>query len=44
MPMQEKDRCGFRKIRKILWSRKWQTALVYLPGKFHEQRSLSGYR
>ena len=30
-------------IGKILWSRKWQLALVFLPGKFHGQRSLVGY-
>ena len=28
---------------KILWSRKWQPVLEFLPGKFHEQRSLGGY-
>ena len=28
---------------KIPWSRKWQTAPVFLPGKFHGQRSLEGY-
>ena len=25
------------------WSRKWQPILVFLPGKFHGQRSLVGY-
>ena len=30
-------------VRKIPWSRKWQLTSVFLPGKFHEQRSLSGY-
>ena len=25
------------------WSRKWQPTLVFLPGKFHGQRSLMGY-
>ena len=30
-------------IRKIPWSKKWQPALVFLPGKFHGQRSLVGY-
>ena len=28
---------------KILWRRKWQSTPVFLPGKFHEQRSLAGY-
>ena len=30
-------------VRKVPSSRKWQLALVYLPGKFHGQRSLAGY-
>ena len=25
------------------WRRKWQPTPVFLPGKFHEQRSLGGY-
>ena len=25
------------------WNRKWQPPLVFLPGKFHAQRSLEGY-
>ena len=29
--------------RKIPWSREWQPAPVFLPGKFHGQRSLAGY-
>ena len=30
-------RCGFDPwVRKIPWSRKWQPAPVFLPGKFHE--------
>ena len=37
-------RCGFDpRVRKIPWSRKWQPAPVFLPGKFHEQRRLVGY-
>ena len=28
---------------KIPWSRKWQPTPVFLPGKFHGQRSLVGY-
>ena len=28
---------------KIPWSRKWQPTPVFLPGKFHDQRSLVGY-
>ena len=30
-------------VRKIAWRRKWQTAPVLLPGKFHGLRSLVGY-
>ena len=28
---------------KISWNRTWQHAPVFLPGKFHEQKSLAGY-
>ena len=30
-------------VRKILWRRKWQPTPVFLPGKSHGQRSLTGY-
>ena len=30
-------------VEKILWWRKWQLALVFLPGEFHGQRSLGAY-
>ena len=30
-------------VRKIPWSRKWQLTPVFLPGEFHEQRSLADY-
>ena len=30
-------------VGKIPWSRKWQPIPVFLPGKFHGQRSLVGY-
>ena len=37
-------RCGFVPwVEKISWSRKWQSTPVFLPGKFHGQRSLAGY-
>ena len=41
--------CQCRRLRidprvgKIPWSRKWQPTPVFLPGKFHGQRSLVGY-
>ena len=30
-------------IRKMSWRRKWQLIPVFLPGRFHRQRSLVGY-
>ena len=30
-------------VRKIPWRRKWQPIPIFLPGKFHGQRSLAGY-
>ena len=30
-------------VKKIPWSRKRQPTPVFLPGKFHGQRSLAGY-
>ena len=30
-------------VGKISWTRKWQPTPVFLPGKFHVQRSLAGY-
>ena len=29
-------------VGKILWSRKWKTTPVFLPGEFHAQRNLAG--
>ena len=40
---RRRRRRGFEPwVRKIPWSRKWQLAPVFLPGKFHGQRSLMG--
>jgi len=37
-------RLGFHPwIGKIPWMRKWQPTPIFLPGEFHEQRSLAGY-
>ena len=37
-------RCSFDPwVGKIAWRRKWQPTPVFLPGKFHGQRSLVGY-
>ena len=30
-------------VGKMPWRRKWQPTPVFLPGKFHGQRSLTGY-
>ena len=27
----------------LIWGREWQPSPVFLPGEFHEQRSLAGY-
>ena len=36
-------RCGFNSwVWEIPWRRKWQPTPVFLPGKSHRQRSLSG--
>ena len=37
-------RCGFDPwVGKMSWRKKWQPTPVFLPGKFHGQRSLAGY-
>ena len=44
LPKQETQQTWFdRLVGKIPWSRKWQPIPVFLPGKFHGQRSLAGY-
>ena len=41
--MKEAKRCGSDSwVGKIPWSRKWQLALGFLPGKLHGQRSTMG--
>ena len=30
-------------VGKIPWRREWLPSLVFLPGEFHGQRSLTGY-
>ena len=30
-------------VVKMPWSMKWQPTLLFLPGKFHRQKSLAGY-
>ena len=45
----EESACQCRRCRfdpwvgKIPWRREWQPTPVFLPGKFHGQRSLAGY-
>ena len=41
LPMQETWVQSW--IGKIPWRRKWQPTPLFLPGKFHGQRSLAGY-
>ena len=42
--MQEMQEDGFiPRVGKIPWRSKWQPTAVFLPVKFHEQRSLVGY-
>ena len=45
MPNAAPDkRHGFHPwVGKIPWGREWQLTPVFLPGEFHEQRSLAGY-
>ena len=33
----------YNKPTANIWRRKWQPTPVFLPGKFHGQRSLAGY-
>ena len=44
LPMQETQEIQVQSLsHKILWSRKWQPTPVFLPEKFHGQRSLESY-
>ena len=41
---RKRKRWGFDSwVWKIPWRRKWQPVPLFLPGKFHRQRSLAGY-
>ena len=40
--VEDTDRIDFP-CRRIPWRRAWQSTPVFLPGKFHGQRSLAGY-
>ena len=41
LPAIQERRCRFNPwVGKILWSRKWQPTAVFVPEKFHGQRSL----
>ena len=42
LPANLEDR-GLTWVRKILWRRKWQPTLVFLPVKSHGRRSLADY-
>ena len=47
--MGKESACQYRRygfdprVRKIPWRRAWQPTPVFLPGKFHGQRSLADY-
>ena len=44
LPMQEMQETQVQSwVGKIPWSRKWQPAPVFLPGKFYGQRNLADY-
>ena len=40
----KRDKGSIPGLEKIPWRRIWQLAPVFLPGKFHGQRSLVGHR
>ena len=43
-PACQYRRSGFDPwVEKIPWRRKWKPTPVFLPGKFHGQKSLAGY-
>ena len=42
-PASAKDVGSVPGLGRFPWNRKWQPTLVFLPGKFHGQRSLVGY-
>jgi len=42
---RRQKRCGLDPwVRKILGRRVWHPIPVFLPGKYHGQRNLAGYR
>ena len=43
LPARAEDRGSVPGFGKIPWSRKWQLASVFLPGKFYGLRSREGY-
>ena len=43
LPANARDVGFYPQIRKIPWRKKWQSMLVFLPGKSHGQRRLVGY-
>ena len=45
LPVMQCGRPGFDPwVRKIPWKRKWKPNPVFLPGEYHGQRSLPGYK
>ena len=44
LPANAEDARDTKYVGRIPWNRKWQPTPALLPGKFHGQRSLAGYR
>ena len=42
--LQCRRRTFYPWVGKISWRRKWQPSPVFLPGRFHAQRSLEGFK
>ena len=44
LQLRRHKRCVFDLcIRRIIYMRKWQPTLIFLPGKPHGERNLEGY-
>ena len=43
LPVQEMQETGVQSMGQILWKRAWQPTSVFLPRKFHGQKSLVAY-
>ena len=41
--VQEKEMSVWSQVRKSPWNNRWQPTPIFLPGEYHEQKSLAGY-